>query len=90
VPHACIGDSRRVMVPSREAQAALLVRTVQNHTPQVVIVDEIGTEAEAAAIKTITQRGVVVIATAHGAHAWLPWPRPWCRRPVRRSPLAAD
>jgi stage III sporulation protein SpoIIIAA len=76
------------MVPSREAQAALLVRTVQNHTPQVVIVDEIGTEAEAAAIKTITQRGVVVIATAHGASDASLWSEQRARR--HRSRLAAD
>jgi len=66
IPHPGIGKARRMQVPSPERQHAVMIEAVENHMPEVVIVDEIGTEAEAAACRTIAERGVQLIATAHG------------------------
>lgn len=66
VPHIAIGHARRMPVSSPERQKDIMIEAVQNHTPQVIVVDEIGTEAEAAAARTIAERGVMLIATAHG------------------------
>jgi len=65
-PHPCIGRARRVQIPHRDHQHAILIETVQNHNPQVIIVDEIGTSQEVEAVRTITQRGVSMVGTAHG------------------------
>ncbi|GAB4817298.1 hypothetical protein N2152v2_004344 [Parachlorella kessleri] len=65
-PHACIGRARRMMVSDRGSQHAVMIEAVQNHTPQAVIIDEIGSSKEAAAAKSIGQRGVVMVGTAHG------------------------
>jgi stage III sporulation protein SpoIIIAA len=66
VPHPAIGSARRMQVPRPERQHAVMIEAVENHMPEVIIVDEIGTEAEAAAARTIAERGVQLIATAHG------------------------
>ncbi|KAF8054898.1 ycf45 [Scenedesmus sp. PABB004] len=66
VPHAGIGRARRMQVPDPEVQHRTMIEAVENHMPQVVVIDEIGTEAEAAAARTIAQRGVQLVATAHG------------------------
>ena len=66
IPHQGIGFSRRMQVPSPDLQHAVMIEAVENHTPEVIIVDEIGTEAEAMAARTIAERGVQLIATAHG------------------------
>ena len=66
VPHCSVGDARRMMVNKREEQHQVMIEAVQNHTPQSIIVDEIGTQREAAAAGDIAQRGVQIIATAHG------------------------
>ncbi len=66
IPHPGIGNSRRMQVPVPDRQHDVLIEAVQNHTPQCVIVDEIGTDLEAKAARTISQRGVQMIATAHG------------------------
>ena len=66
VPHKGIGTARRMQVPTPERQKDTMIEAVQNHTPEVVIVDEIGTEEEAMAARTIAERGVMLIATAHG------------------------
>lgn len=66
VPHRAIGHSRRMQVPSPERQKDIMIEAVQNHTPEVIVVDEIGTEEEALAARTIAERGVMLIATAHG------------------------
>ncbi|MEO1784412.1 R3H domain-containing nucleic acid-binding protein [Thermodesulfobium sp. 4217-1] len=66
IPHPAIGRSRRMQVPSPEKQHAVMIEAVENHMPQVIIVDEIGTELEAQAARTIAERGVQLIATAHG------------------------
>ena len=66
IPHPAIGKARRMQVSSPELQHRVMIEAVENHMPEVVIVDEIGTEAEAAACRTIAERGVQLIGTAHG------------------------
>ncbi|MDD3593259.1 MAG: AAA family ATPase [Candidatus Gastranaerophilales bacterium] len=66
IPHRAIGKARRMQVPSPEMQKDIMIEAVENHTPQVIVVDEIGTEEEALAARTIAERGVMLIATAHG------------------------
>ncbi|KAG1684906.1 hypothetical protein DVH05_010172 [Phytophthora capsici] len=66
VPHSCVGWARRMMVPSLEAQASVMVECVQNHTVETLIVDEIGRKAEVLAASTVRQRGPRLIASAHG------------------------
>ncbi|MEW6379218.1 MAG: R3H domain-containing nucleic acid-binding protein [bacterium] len=66
IPHPGIGRARRMQVPSPERQHALMIEAVENHMPEVVVIDEISTEAEAMAARTIAERGVQLIATAHG------------------------
>ena len=66
IPHPGIGRARRMQVPSPELQHAVMIEAVENHMPQVIVIDEIGTAAEAMAARTIAERGVQLIATAHG------------------------
>ncbi|MHC1726957.1 MAG: R3H domain-containing nucleic acid-binding protein [Syntrophobacteraceae bacterium] len=66
IPHPGIGRARRMQVPSPHKQHAVMIEAVENHMPQVIVIDEIGTEAEASATRTIAERGVQLIATAHG------------------------
>lgn len=66
IPHPGIGRARRMQVSSPDRQHAVMIEAVENHMPEVIIVDEIGTEAEARASRTIAERGVQLIATAHG------------------------
>ncbi len=66
IPHPGIGSARRMQVPRPDQQHAIMIEAVENHMPEVIIVDEIGTEAEAAAARTIAERGVQLIGTAHG------------------------
>ena len=66
VPHPGIGRARRMQVPSPDEQHAVMIEAVENHMPQVIVIDEIGTTAEALAARTIAERGVQLIATAHG------------------------
>ena len=66
IPHEGIGKARRMQVPSPDRQHAVMIEAVENHMPEVIIIDEIGTEAEAVAARTIAERGVVLIGTAHG------------------------
>jgi stage III sporulation protein SpoIIIAA len=66
VPHPGIGHSRRMPVPDPHLQHNVMIEAVENHMPQVIVVDEIGTEAEAFAARTIAERGVQLIGTAHG------------------------
>lgn len=65
-PHPAIGHARRMQVRQPEFQKDIMIEAVENHTPEVIVVDEIGTEAEAQAARTIAERGVMLIATAHG------------------------
>ena len=66
IPHRAIGSARRMQVPHPEQQHAVMIEAVENHMPEVIIVDEIGTAAEALAARTIAERGVQLIGTAHG------------------------
>lgn len=66
VPHPGIGGARRMQVPVPEEQHRVMIEAVENHMPEVIVIDEMGTEAEALAARTIAQRGVQLIATAHG------------------------
>lgn len=65
-PHPAVGHARRMQVRQPEYQKDIMIEAVENHTPEVIVVDEIGTEAEAQAARTIAERGVMLIATAHG------------------------
>ena len=66
VPHPAIGHARRMQVATPTEQHAVMIEAVENHMPQVIIIDEMGTEQEAAAARTIAERGVQLVATAHG------------------------
>ncbi|EQC36201.1 hypothetical protein SDRG_06311 [Saprolegnia diclina VS20] len=66
IPHMCVGLARRMMVPSLDKQAAVMVQVVQNHTPEVMVIDEIGRPNEVEAARTCKQRGVRIVASAHG------------------------
>ena len=66
VPHPGIGHARRMQVPNPILQHAVMIEAVENHMPQVIVIDEIGTEAESNAARTIAERGVQLIGTAHG------------------------
>lgn len=66
IPHPAIGRSRRMQVPNPSLQHELMIEAVENHMPEVIIIDEIGRELEAVAARTIAERGVQLIGTAHG------------------------
>lgn len=66
IPHPCVGQARRMMVPSIREQGKVMVECVQNHTPDVMVIDEIGRPAEVSAARTCKQRGVRLVASAHG------------------------
>ncbi|HXP93442.1 MAG TPA: R3H domain-containing nucleic acid-binding protein [Candidatus Binatia bacterium] len=66
VPHRGIGHARRMPVSDPAMQHNVMIEAVENHMPQTVVIDEIGTEAEAMAARTIAERGVQLIGTAHG------------------------
>ena len=66
IPHPGIGRSRRMQVQTPTKQHAVMIEAVENHMPQVIVIDEIGTELEAAAARTIAERGVQLVGTAHG------------------------
>jgi stage III sporulation protein SpoIIIAA len=66
IPHPAIGHARRMQVPTPAQQHAVMIEAVENHMPEAIIIDEIGTELEAAAARTIAERGVQLVGTAHG------------------------
>ncbi|MCD9646212.1 hypothetical protein HAX54_035889 [Datura stramonium] len=66
IPHPAIGGARRLQVPNPSMQHQVMIEAVENHMPEVIIVDEIGTESEVHACRTIAERGVMLIGTAHG------------------------
>ncbi|MCH7554363.1 MAG: AAA family ATPase, partial [Chloroflexi bacterium] len=66
IPHPGIGRARRMQVPTPALQHEVMIEAVENHMPQAIIIDEIGRELEAQAARTIAERGVQLIATAHG------------------------
>lgn len=66
IPHPAIGKSRRMQVQTPALQHEVMIEAVENHMPEVIVIDEIGRELEAEAARTIAERGVQLIATAHG------------------------
>ena len=66
IPHPGIGGARRMQVASPAEQHAVMIEAVENHMPEVIVIDEIGTELDANAARTIAERGVQLVATAHG------------------------
>ena len=66
IPHPAIGGARRMQVTTPTAQHATMIEAVENHMPEVIVIDEIGTELEAGAARTIAERGVQLVGTAHG------------------------
>jgi len=66
IPHPAIGHARRMQVARPELQHQVMIEAVENHMPEVIVIDEIGTELEARAARTIAERGVTLVATAHG------------------------
>ncbi|XHU95888.1 MAG: AAA family ATPase [cyanobacterium endosymbiont of Rhopalodia gibba] len=66
IPHPAIGRARRMQVASPELQHKVMIEAVENHMPEVIVIDEIGTELEALAARTIAERGVQLVGTAHG------------------------
>jgi stage III sporulation protein SpoIIIAA len=66
LPHPSIGKSRRMQVSNYKNQHEVMIEAVENHMPEIIIIDEIGTELEATAARTIAERGVQLVGTAHG------------------------
>ena len=66
IPHPGIGRARRMQVAHTQEQHAVMIEAVENHMPEVIVIDEIGTELEAQAARTIAERGVQLVGTAHG------------------------
>lgn len=67
LPHPSIGKARRMQVLNPLNQHQIMIEAVENHMPEIIIIDEIGTELEAAAARTIAERGVQLVGTAHGS-----------------------
>lgn len=68
IPHIGIGRARRMQVAKTELQHQIMIEAVENHMPQVIIIDEIGTELEVLAARTIAEKGVQLVGTTHGNH----------------------
>jgi stage III sporulation protein SpoIIIAA len=66
IPHPAVGKARRMQVPRPSHQHETMIEAVENHNPEVIVIDEIGREREAIAARTINERGVQLIGTAHG------------------------
>ena len=66
IPHSGIGRARRMQVAKTECQHQVMIEAVENHMPQVIIIDEIGTELEVLAARTIAEKGVQLVGTTHG------------------------
>jgi stage III sporulation protein SpoIIIAA len=66
IPHSGIGRARRMQVPKTELQHHIMIEAVENHMPQVIIIDEIGTDLEVLAARTIAEKGVQLVGTTHG------------------------
>lgn len=66
IPHPAIGRARRMQVAQPELQHQVMIEAIENHMPEVIIIDEIGTELETLAARTIAERGVQLVGTAHG------------------------
>ena len=97
VPHPAVGKARRMQVATPSLQHEVMIEAVENHNPEVIVIDEIGRELEALAARTIAERGVQLVATAHGrtlaqsgyrqtgTGAYPEWVRRGCRPGAGRS-----
>jgi stage III sporulation protein SpoIIIAA len=65
IPHPCVGHAHRMMVPTLDQQSQVMIECVQNHTPEIIVIDEIGRSNEVEAARTFKKRGVRLIASAH-------------------------
>lgn len=79
-PHSGIGRARRMQVPNAELQHYIMIEAIENHMPQVIIIDEIGTDLEVLAARTIAEKGVQLVGTTHGN----------CLENLIRNPILAD
>nr|YP_010170991.1 hypothetical protein K8K75_pgp075 [Chondria tumulosa]QSD57132.1 hypothetical protein [Chondria tumulosa] len=68
IPHPAIGRARRMQVVQPELQHQVMIEAIENHMPEVIVIDEISTELEVLAARTIAQRGVQLVGTAHGSY----------------------
>ena len=66
IPHSGIGRARRMQVPKTELQHQIMIEAVENHMPEVIIIDEIGTDLEVLAARTLAEKGVQLVGTTHG------------------------
>lgn len=80
IPHSAIGKARRMQVSQTNFQHQVMIEAVENHMPQVIVIDEIGTELEALAARTIAEKGVQLVGTTHGN----------CLENLIKNPLLAD
>jgi len=80
IPHYAIGQARRMQVSKLKQQYQIMIEAIENHMPEVIIIDEIGTELEALAARTIGERGVQLVGTAHGN----------CLENLIKNPLLVD
>ena len=80
IPHFGIGSARRMQVPKTELQHQIMIEAVENHMPQVIIIDEIGTDLEVLTARTIAEKGVQLVGTTHGN----------CLENLIKNPLLAD
>lgn len=80
VPHFGIGQARRIQVPKTELQHKVMIEAVENHMPQIIIIDEIGTELEVLAARTIAEKGIQLVGTIHGN----------CLENLIKNPLLVD
>jgi len=80
IPHMGIGTARRMQVAKTESQHQVMIEAVENHMPQIIIIDEIGTELEVLAARTIAEKGVKLIGTTHGN----------CLESLIKNPMLAD
>jgi hypothetical protein len=80
IPHSGIGRARRMQVPKTELQHQVMIEAVENHMPQVIIIDEIGTDLEVLAARTIAEKGVQLVGTTHGN----------CLKNLIKNPSLAD
>ena len=80
IPHPAIGRARRMQVSKPELQHHVMIEAVENHMPEVIVIDEIGTELEVLAARTIAERGVQLVGTAHGN----------CLQSIIKNPMLSD
>ena len=80
IPHSGIGRARRMQVPNTDLQHHIMIEAIENHMPQVIIIDEIGTDLEVLAARTIAEKGVQLVGTTHGN----------CLKNLIKNPILAD